>query len=102
MNKLSRILGSTALATGLIFSGSAGAAFANDNDYRDSHKSYDRSDRYDRDKDRDDGRNSGYRHDDDRYFIICFDRWGKGHYKWGKKDDDDRKNCFIVYPIRRY
>ncbi|VXB11049.1 conserved exported hypothetical protein [Arthrobacter sp. 9AX] len=103
MNKLSRILGSTALATGLIFSGSAGAAFANDNDYRDSHKSYDNHEKnkgHDDYKDRGDGRSS-YHHGYYRIYV-CFDDRGRSH-EWRDYDrrNDYWNNCRLI-TIRWY
>ncbi|MCU1568484.1 MAG: hypothetical protein JWQ56_3421 [Pseudarthrobacter sp.] len=92
MNKVTRLLGSAALATGLIFGGSTGAAFANDNDNRDSHKSsYDNHDKnkgHGDYRDRGDHRNS-YHHGYYRIFV-CFDDRGHSH-EWR---DYDRKNDY--------
>jgi hypothetical protein len=104
MNKVSRLLGSATLATGLIFGGSTGVAFANDYDSRDGHGSYDNDhDNKDRDKkDRDNGRHdSDYRHNDHQYLHFCFYKWDEGRYVWADKDDD-RKNCFIIFPYVRH
>lgn len=103
MNKVSRLLGSAALATCLAIGGTAGAASAND--YRDndnkSHSKHDNNKRYDNNH-RGDGRNSGYNHNDRRFLVICFDKWGHSWKDWGDRDDY-RKNCFVLYPlVRRY
>lgn len=98
MNKVTRLLGSAALATGLIFGGSTGVAFANDNDYRDSHKSsYDNRDRRDDDR-RYDGRHSY--HNDYKYLYRC-SSW-RGHHHWYEWSDryEHRRNCDFVLKVR--
>jgi hypothetical protein len=100
MNKVTRLLGSAALATGLIFGGSTGVALAND----DSRSSYDRSARYDNDNrngdHRYDGRNSGYHHNDYKYLYRC-SNW-RGHHHWYEWSDryEHRRNCDFVLKVR--
>ncbi|CCQ46685.1 putative uncharacterized protein [Pseudarthrobacter siccitolerans] len=95
MNKVTRLLGSAALATGLIFGGSTGVAFANDNNYRDSHKSsYDNRG----DDRRYDGRNSY--HNDYKYLYRC-SSW-RGHHHWYEWSDryEHRRNCDFILKVR--
>jgi hypothetical protein len=104
MNKVSRLLGSATLATGLIFGGSTGVAFANDNDKDRKGSSHSREYTNDNNRDRERGhddrrndrRNSGYHNNDYKYLYHCHGRWGHDWYEWGKKHDDKR-NCHIVY-----
>jgi len=94
MNKVARLLGSTALAASLTLGGSAltaGAAFANSGNDRASYSNDHRDDGR-----RGDDRDS--RHNNYRYLYHCFDRhhdW----YEWGNKYDH-RWNCDLVY-VRR-
>lgn len=104
MNKVSRLLGSATLATGLIFGGSAGVAYAGDydrdrdrgsshsRDYNDKHKDY-----RDWNGHRGHGHhNSGHHNNNYKYLYHCHGRWGHDWYEWGKKHDNKR-NCHIVY-----
>jgi hypothetical protein len=104
MNKVSRLLGSTVLATGLIFGGSTGVAFANDND---SRSSYDRSDRHDNDKNRHDRDNDRRKHDNDRrhhndykYLLRCSNGHGHHWYEWSYSKYDNRRHCDVVLRVR--
>ena len=100
MNKVSRLLGSAALATGLIFGGSTGVAFANDGHSRDDNKSsYDTRDR-NRDRDRDRDRNDR-NHNDYKYLLRCSN--GHGHhywYEWSYNKYDNRRHCDVVLKVR--
>ncbi|SLK05279.1 hypothetical protein [Arthrobacter sp. P2b] len=88
MNKVSRLLGSATLATGLIFGGSAGVAYAGDNN-GDRHGSSHSRDHNDRDRDRDrkchqhDGRHHNHysHHRDGRSDNNCNHRHERVYYK---------------------
>ena len=107
MNKISRLLGTAALATSLTFGGSAltaGAAFgANDTD-RSSY-SNDRGDRGDRrgsdrgDDRRDRGRDSDRRHHY-KYLYHCYDRWDNDWYSFWSNRYEHKRNCH-VHVVRR-
>jgi hypothetical protein len=104
MNKVTRLLGSTALATGLIFGGSTGVAFANDGHERDNHKSSyskdynNNNDRRGNDHRSRDGRNS--HHNDYKYLYRC-SSW-RGHHHWYEWSDryEHRRNCDFVLKVR--
>jgi hypothetical protein len=88
MNKVFRLLGSAALMAGLTLGGSAGAAFAGNDNYKDSHKSYDN---HEKNKGHGDYRDRGNSHHHGYYRVyVCFDDHGRSH-EWR---DDDRKNDF--------
>ena len=98
MNKVTRLLGSAALATGLIFGGSTGVAFANDGHDNNNRSSYDnRNDRRDNDRGYD-GRNSY--HNDYKYLYRC-SNW-RGHHYWYEWSDryEHRRNCDFVLKVR--
>jgi hypothetical protein len=92
MNKVSRLLGSATLATGLIFGGSAGVAYAGDNNGDRHGSSHSRDHNNDRDRDRDRDRkchnhdarhhhNHYSHHRDGRYDRDCDHRHQRVYYK---------------------
>jgi hypothetical protein len=95
MNKVSRILGSTVLATGLALGGgalTAGAASANDNskdnNYSSSDKHHERGDYGNHDRDCKKG------HHDNRW------EWNKYRHCWEKRDRcDDRNHRYSSYVL---
>lgn len=116
MNKVSRLLGSTVLATGLIFGGTAGAAVAGD--YKDgkSHHKYDDNKRghhhhsngYKHAHHHDHDYN-GHKHDrawDGNYKYVYVhnlhdnDCHGKYHRAWYKNYKGEWKFVIYIYLVR--
>ena len=106
MNKVSRLLGTAALATSLALGGSAltaGAAFA---DSGNAHSSYsnDRADHRDKNdrRDRGDHRDKNDRrdrHNNYRYFYRCYDRHDHEWYSFWSNRYEYKRNCH-VYVVR--
>lgn len=104
MNRISRLIGTAALATSLTFGGSAltaGAAFADTG----SHERYSYSNNHDRDhgrwdRDRDRDRSDRHnRHHHYRYLYRCYDRHDHDWYSFWSNRYEYKRNCH-VYVVR--
>jgi hypothetical protein len=100
MNKVSRLLGSTVLATGLIFGGSAGAAVAGD-DYKDRdgkshHSKYVNDHKRGHHHDHSNGYRHAHHHDHDAKGHK-YDRAWDGHYKYVYVHNHHDKDCHGKY-----
>lgn len=104
MNRISRLLGTAALATSLTLGGSAltaGAAFAGNGNY--DHSSYinDHRDYRDRDGDRDRHRDHRHsdRHNHYKFVYHCYNRWDHDWYSYWSNRYEHKRNCY-VYVVR--
>lgn len=105
MNKISRLLGTAALATSLTFGGSAltaGAAFGDSgNNSSYNNERHDRGNDRDRGYDRDRGHDRGDRgRDSDRrhhykYLYHCYDRHDNEWYSFWSNRYEHKRNCHV-------